>query len=71
MKTLDEINGAVDFLRCHGAKRDADCGGWFSADGQDLGSEPIESAELLRRELFRRSFETDKVRTAITGIIGG
>lgn len=46
MTTLDKINAAVDFLRAHGAKRDADCGGWFSADGQDLGNGPIESTRL-------------------------
>lgn len=62
MKTLDEINGAVDFLRCHGAKRDADCGGWFSESGDELGNGPIESAEALRRELHRADISSGKKR---------
>lgn len=69
MIPINQLDGAVDFLRCHGAKRSADIGTWVSSTGDKLASCPVESAELLRRELFRRSFETDKVRTAVTGVI--
>lgn len=69
MTTLDKINAAVDFLRAHGAKRDADCGGWVTESGDELASCPVESAEALRRELFRRDLNSGKTRTAITGYI--
>ena len=69
MTTLDKINAAVDFLRAHGAKRDADSGGWFSESGDSLESCPVESADALRRALFRRDMEVNRVRTAVTGVI--
>lgn len=69
MTTKDRMDASIDFLRCHGAKRDAIYGIWVTESGDELASCPVESADALRRELFRRSFETDKVRTAVTGVI--
>lgn len=71
MTPINTMDGAVDFLRAHDCRRDAIAGLWITRDGDPLGSEPVESAELLRRELFRRDMEVNRIRTAITGIIGG
>ena len=70
MNLLSKLDASVDFLRCHGAKRNADCGGWFSESGDPLGSEPIESAELLRRALHRADISSGKKRWLDGGKIG-
>ena len=71
MTPINQLDASVDFLRAHDCRRDAIAGLWITRDGDPLGSEPVESAELLRRALFRRDMEVNRVRTAITGIIGG
>lgn len=70
MNLLSKLDASVDFLRCHGAKRDAIHGGWFSESGDELGNGPIESAEALRRALHRADISSGKKRWLDGGKIG-
>ena len=54
--TRIEIDHAVAYLRQHSANRDPGAGLWLTADGLVLASDPLESAQLLRRALVSEHY---------------
>lgn len=61
-KSLNELDCAIDYLRQHGAARDAVCGQWTLPDGVALGANPILAAKALRTALIRKTID-DTQRT--------
>lgn len=53
MRAIDEMNGAIEFLRKHAARRDS--GMWLSRDQEILSADPIKAARRLRSLLIEKS----------------
>ena len=55
-KSLNELDCAIDYLRQHGAARDAAAGQWM-IDGIALGANPLIAARNLRASMIAKSIE--------------
>ena len=57
VKSMNELDCAVKFLRENGACRDAAAGQWMLPDGVALDVNPIIAAKALRTALIQRKMD--------------
>lgn len=63
MTAINQLDGALEYLRQKGCRRDPGIGQWLNSDGDPLASDPIGAARELRQLIVKRAVERSRGNT--------